>query len=275
MHLLIKLAMTAAAVMVSAAAQAASMGKAGSEFKDCDTCPTMVVLPKGSFTMGSPKGEQFRFPNEEQRKVTISYPLAVGKFEITFDEWDACFQQLKCRPHKDEGRGRGLMPVINVDWTDAQEYVRWLSSKTGHTYRLMTEAEWEYAARAGSKEAFSWGGKASHKYANYGSDICCETVVKENDQWHTTGPVGQFKPNKFGLHDLHGNVWEWVQDCWDENAVTGPLDGSARETEDCQLRIMRGGSWASMPMKMRAAFRDGVSPLDSGDIIGFRIARTE
>ena len=252
--------------------------KRGAEFKDCYACPTMVVLPKGSFMMGSPEKETHRSPNEgPQRKVSLAYPLAVGKFEVTFEEWDACRGEGGCRAEaaKDEGRGRGAMPVYNVDWFDAQEYVRWLSAKTGQKYRLLTEAEWEYAARAGARTAYSWGDKASHKFANYGADKCCNGYVDATDKWEYTAPVGSFPPNAFGLHDLLGNLWEWTDDCYDEHPAGGPVDGSARKVEGCDLRVMRGGSYNSLPERIRAAFRDGYTPNDIGEFIGFRVARSD
>ncbi len=261
----------------SASAQADQLARAGTEFQDCPTCPKMVVLPQQSFMMGSPNGEKGRSKNEgPRRKVTIAYPLAVAKFEISFDEWDACLEDGGCRGHKpeDEGRARGTLPVIDVDWFDAHAYIEWLNHKTGKKYRLLTEAEWEYAAKAGADTTYSWGAEASHEHANYGQDECCGTLVKGRDQWEFTSPQGSFPPNAFGLHDLSGNLWEWVEDCWSEDPSKGPTDGSARMDGECALRIMKGGSWASMPVRIRAAFRDAFGPDDRGNIIGFRVART-
>ena len=268
----------AAALVSTAHAQQASLPKPGTEFQDCAICPKMVVLPQQSFMMGSAPSEKGRSKNEgPQRKVTIAYPLAVAKFEVSFDEWDACLADGGCREHRpeDEGRARGSLPVIDVDWFDAQAYASWLTEKTGVKYRLLSEAEWEYAARAGADTKYSWGAEASHDHANYGQDECCGSFVKGRDKWDLTSPVGSFPPNPFGLHDLLGNLWEWVEDCWHDDPSTGPTDGSPRLDGECNLRIMRGGSWASMPVRIRAAFRDAFGPEDRGNIIGFRVARSE
>ncbi len=270
----------AAALLGAAAAQAQNptLFKPGTEFRDCAECPVMVVLPKASFMMGSPEEEKGRSKNEgPQRKVTIAYPLAVGKFEVTFDEWDACLAEAGCRGRRTErqGKERGQRPVTHVDWNDAQAFVKWLAAKTKMKYRLLSEAEWEYAARAGASTQYTWGAAPDRARANYGMDECCGGFVSGSDVWELAAPVGSFPPNAFGLHDLHGNLWEWVQDCWDENPATGPIDGGAREAGDCGLRIMRGGSWASMPVRIRAAFRDAFGPSDNDNFIGFRVARSE
>ncbi len=268
-----------ATLLLSSIAQAASsMPKPGAEFKDCAECPVMVVMPRQSFWMGSPDTEMGRSANEGPlRRVDISYPLAIAKTEITFAEWDACVADGGCggRRPADEGRGRGNLPVINVDWDDAQAYAKWMSAKTGKKYRMLSEAEWEFGARAGAATTYAWGDKASHSYANYGTDECCGGFVSGTDQWEISSPAGSFPANAFGLQDLSGNLWEWVEDCWDENPATGPVDGSARITPDCQLRIMKGGSWASMPVRIRPAFRDAYTPNDHGEFIGFRIARAD
>lgn len=256
---------------------AASLYKAGTAFKDCADCPEMVVLPQQSFMMGSPAGETGRSPNEAQRKITIAYGIAVAKTEVTFDQWEACLTDGGCNGHypKDDGRGRGTMPVTDVSWFEAQTYVAWLSLKTGEKYRLLTEAEWEYAARAGAHTAYSWGNTADHARANYGSDKCCGGFATGPDKWELAAPVASFPANRFGLHDLSGNLWEWVADCWEEVPAARPADGSALERSDCQLRVMRGGSWASMPVKIRAAHRDPNHPGDRGEFIGFRVARVD
>lgn len=256
---------------------ASTLFKPGTAFKDCSDCPEMVVLPRQAFVMGSPASEVGRSANEAQRKVTISYPLAVAKFEVTFEQWEACLADGGCGGHypRDEGRGRGTMPVTDVNWFHAQTYVKWLSQKTGAKYRLLTEAEWEYAARAGADTAYAWGDTASHMHANYGSDECCNGFTSGSDQWELSAPVGSFPANRFGLHDLSGNLWEWVEDCWAESPAAGPVDGSARLMPGCELRVMRGGSWASMPVKIRAAHRDPNHPADRAEFIGFRVARTD
>ena len=177
-------------------------------FRECTDCPEMIVVPAGSFMMGSPATERGRDDRESpQHEVRFTKPFAVARFDVTFDEWDACAAQGDCDPHiNDRGWGRGRQPVIYVNWDDAQQYVAWLSRVTGRPYRLLTEAEWEYAARAGTKTTYYWGdeiGKGNANCAGCGS------------QWDTKqpAPVGSFAPNAFGLYDMAGNLEQWVQDC--------------------------------------------------------------
>jgi formylglycine-generating enzyme required for sulfatase activity len=239
-------------------------------FKECDTCPEMVVVPAGSFTMGSPANEKYRRDNESpQHNVTIARALAVSKFEVTFDEWDACVADGGCNGYRpsDEGWGRGNRPVTNTSWDDAKEYVAWLSKHTGQSYRLLSEAEWEYASRAGSTTAYSWGDNIGEGNAN--CDGC-------GSQWDNkqTAPVGSFAANAFGLFDVHGNVWEWVQDCKQGTYNGVPTDGSAWTGGDCANRVLRGGSWSDAPQDLRSADRVD-SPTDSRDnVFGFRVGRT-
>jgi formylglycine-generating enzyme required for sulfatase activity len=254
---------------------------AGQSFRDCADCPEMVVIPAGSFSMGSLDGEVGRETNEgPQRRVTITQPFAAGKFEVTFDEYDTCVAAKGCaqRPY-DSGWGRGRRPVINVSWEDTQEYVRWLSQKTGQRYRLLSEAEWEYAARSkangGAKEpAYSWGPSPSHDYANYGADVCCSGLASGRDQWVNTAPVGSFPANAFGLHDMHGNVWEWVEDCYGDSYSGTPTKGAAVTTQRCGFHVLRGGSWNDSPQYLRSANRDGSTPTVEDVNGGFRLART-
>ncbi len=251
---------------------------AGTEIQDCPECPVMVVMPEQSFTMGSPETETGRSKNEgPQQTVSIEGGVAIGKHEVTFAQWDACVTDGGCTHQPDDnGWGRSNRPVINVMWTDAQEYVSWLSAKTSRTYRLLSEAEWEFAAKGGANTTYSWGNLASHEHANYGMDECCGGHTEGRDAWsEVTAPVGSFPANPLGLHDLSGNVWEWVEDCWDESHTDRPANGVARLTGNCDLRIMKGGSWASMPVRIRASFRDAYPVNDHGIIIGFRVARVE
>ena len=251
--------------------------------------PEMVVVPSGSFRMGSPSNETGRGDDEgPQRTVTISKPFAVGKFEVTWAEWEACVDDGGCSDNSnkkyssstdqkyagDAGYGRGTRPVINVDWNDAKAYVRWLSRKTGDSYRLLSEAEWEYVARAGTNTAYWWGNQASHDYANYGKDQCCEGLATGRDRWENTAPVGSFSANAIGLHDLHGNVWEWTEDCWNSSYSGAPSDGSAWLSGACDLRVLRGGSWDINPNRLRSAYRGGYYTSDRLVNLGFRIART-
>jgi len=271
------------------AASPAPTVAAAKSFKDCDDCPMMVELPyEKSFMAGAPDTEKDREPYDgPQRSVTIAYPLAMGKFEVTHGEWEACRKDkgcthaprqecridLGCTPKPTDSQDRSKMPVTDVSWNDAQAYVRWLSAKTGKTYRLPTEAEWEYAARGGATTRYSWGEAITRAHANYGMDVCCGPHISGEDKWDLSAPVGSFPANGFGLHDLAGNAWEWVDDCWDENPSTGPVDGSARQMPGCRVRIMRGGSWASLPQRLRSAFRQGTGGNDRGPSHGFRVAR--
>ena len=249
----------------------------GKTFKDCPDCPEMVVVPAGTFMMGSPANEKGRLSDEGPRnRITIARPFAVGKFEVTFSEWDACVVEGGCggyRP-KDEGWGRGRCPVINVNWKDAKSYVSWLSRKTGKQYRLLSESEWEYVARAGTTTRRWWGDDVGEsgacRYANV-SDPPFEC----SDGHRNTSPAGSFAANRFGLHDVLGNVWEWVEDCWNEGYAGAPTDGRARRSGDCDRRVQRGGSWGNSPGIVRSAIRNGIPPGWGYFSNGFRIARTD
>jgi len=249
----------------------------GTVFRDCSNCPEMVVLPRGSFTMGSPSNEEGRDSDEgPQHRVTIGYDLAVGKYEVTFDEWNACVADGGCRGYRpsDKGWGRGRRPVIKVSWDDAKAYVGWLSRKTGQRYRLLSEAEWEYAARAGTTTAYWWGRIASHDYANYGKDQCCGGLAQGRDRWEYTAPVGRFRANGFGLHDMLGNVWEWTEDCWNGNYNGAPVDGGIWTSGQCEERVLRGGSWDNNPRNVRSADRIRINADIRVNYYGFRVART-
>jgi formylglycine-generating enzyme required for sulfatase activity len=194
----------------------------GRTFRDCPVCPDMVVVPEGAFMMGSPESERGRGSNEgPQRKVAVQ-AFAIGKFEVTFAQWDACVAEGGCK-HKpsDETWGRGRRPVINVSWRDATAFGAWLSRKTGKTYRLPTEAEWEYAARgitdaSAPHPPFSTGTTINYKQANYDANFTYADG-KMGLFRQKTIEVGRFPRNAFGLHDMHGNVWEWVQDCYQDS----------------------------------------------------------
>ena len=238
-------------------------------FRDCPDCPEMVVVPAGEFMMGSPTDEKGRYDSEgPQRKVTIAKPFAVGRFEVTFAEWDACVAAGGCKHKpKDEGWGRGRHPAINVSWNGiTNDYLPWLTRKTGKSYRLLTEAEWEYAARAGTTTPFSTGHEISTNQANF-DPIGDPTRGK-------TVEVGSFSPNAFGLHDMHGNVWEWVEDCSVDDYKGAPIDASARTSKDWCTRVVRGGSWNYEATLLRSAYRYGMHPDLSSDNHGFRVART-
>ena len=238
-------------------------------FKECPDCPEMVVVPAGSFMMGSlPEEADRTYAEGPRRRVTIAQPLAVGKFEVTFSEWDTCVTERGCSYRPKDGWGSGRQPVINVSWGDiTKEYLPWLSRKTDKTYRLLTEAEWEYAARAGTTMRYAFGDMINWSHAQF-----------SQDRWGSAGktmPVGAFKPNAFGLYDMHGNVWEWVQDCWNDNyAGEPPVDGTAWTTGVCGRRVARGGSWYYNVRDLRSAHRVS-EPFNSRDNnTGFRVART-
>ena len=241
------------------------------EFTDCTDCPQMVVIAAGEFTMGSPPAE---LGSEAQHRVTITRPFAVSKFEITFDEWDACVEDGGCGGYRpdDESWGRGRRPVVNISWEDAKAYVNWLSHKTGQPYRLLSESEWEYAARAGTATPFSYGDTIDPSKANYNGSNDGSGPSDVNRQG--TVPVGSYPANGFGLHDMSGNVSEWVEDCWnDEYTANAPVDGSAWLQGKCDGRVVRGGSWEDSQVELRSAARTGGDKKDRFYTDGLRIAR--
>ena len=227
--------------------------------------------------MGSPESEPERAKDEgPQHEVTIARPFAVGKFAVTFSEWDACTADGGCGRYtpEDRGWGRGSQPVINVSWLDAKAYVAWLSKKTGKDYRLLSEAEREYAARAGTKTPFWWGASITPGEANYCGDRDPYTGGGQKGEYRgKTLPVGSLQANPWGLFQVHGNVSEWVEDCWHNNYDGAPQDGSAWTAGGCSSRVLRGGAWSSSPSFLRAASRTGVSSQRTG-YLGFRVART-
>jgi formylglycine-generating enzyme required for sulfatase activity len=269
----------------------------GQSFRDrladgqpCPLCPEMVVAPAGEFTMGSPRNEPGRQEGETQIPVEIPRPFAVGKFAVTFDQWDACVADAGCnkfpvtfkeldacrgcygyRPD-DQGWGGGNRPVINVNWADADAYAEWLSRKTGKTYRLLSEAEREYVTRAGTTTAYWWGSSITPKQANYNYNYTYNGGTKGEYRAQTV-PVDSFEANPWGLYNVHGNVWEWTADCWNDSNISNPGNGSARATGDCTRRVVRGGSWLVNPQFLRAAARIWYS---GGHMyfLGFRLART-
>jgi formylglycine-generating enzyme required for sulfatase activity len=239
------------------------------QFQECDRCPTMVVVPAGESVMGSREDEQGRTEYEGPRhRVAIAAPFAVSKFEVTFEQWDTCYALGGCRFNPDDvGWGRGNQPVINVNWSDAEEYVHWLSSQTGKEYRLLSETEWEYAARAGSDTAYSWGNEI------HGGRSNCNGCGSKWDGVQPA-PVGSFPPNSFGVYDINGNVSEWVEDCWNDSYEGAPSDGSAWTSGACSNRVVRGGSWGTNPQSARAAARGSSATGVRNQNLGFRIART-
>lgn len=288
--------------------------KADQSFSDCRQCPAMMALPAGSYTMGSPAAEPGADPIEgPQHRVDVR-AFAIGKFDVTRGQW-AAFASATHRPTQlgCAWTGRGMNdakgswsdtgfaqeddshPVVCVSWNDACDYVRWLSATTHHDYRLPSEAEWEYAARAGTKTAYPWGAAASHEQANYGADKCCSGLASGRDKWVNTSPVGSFPPNAFGLFDMHGNALQWMRDCFASSYAGLPTDGSAYEThvtlkltgdlasmsgtDSCAYHVLRGGDWGDYPALIRSGFRSLAPPPGSpaGDYrsggVGFRVVR--
>jgi formylglycine-generating enzyme required for sulfatase activity len=250
----------------------------GVSFKDYPDCPEMVVVPEGSFVMGSPDNEPDRSKHEgPQHRVRIGKPFAVGRLAVTFAEWDACEAAGGCGGYipQDQGWGRGDLPVINVSWNDAKAYVSWLAKKTGQPYRLLSEAEREYATRAGTTTPFWWGASITPEQAHY--DVSAEAYNgggSKGEYRQKTLPVKSFKPNPWGLYQVHGNVWEWVEDCWHDSYSGAPRDGSDWTSGECKSRVLRGGPWNYVPRVVRAACRDDGNPGFRNYNNGFRVART-
>ncbi|MBV9080098.1 MAG: formylglycine-generating enzyme family protein [Elusimicrobia bacterium] len=244
--------------------------KPSGSFKECAHCPEMVWVPPGKFSMGSPTSEPARSADESpQHTVTFARMFAVGRFEVTFDEWDACAADGGCNGYKpsDEGWGRGRRPVVNVSWDDANAYVAWLSKKTRLPYRLLSESEYEYAARGGRQTAYPWGNAVGTNKAD------CHSC---GSQWDArqTAPVGSFAANGFGLYDMVGNVREWTQDCYHDSYNGAPADGSAWIAgANCYNRVVRGGSWLLAPDFLRSASRYWFNADYRLRYLGFRVAR--
>jgi len=281
----------------------------GDSFKECDGCPEMVVLPAGAFTMGSPENERDRFSDESpQHVVTFTRPFAVGKFEITVDQFAAFVKETaydagsKCLTLEEgksavrDGRSwrnpgypqTGSHPVACVNWNDAKAYLGWLTKKIGKQYRLLTEAEWEYAARAtttpGSASRYTFGDddSAMCRYGNVADKTARQTIPGADtwtiypcsDGYAYAAPVGTFAANAFGLYDVHGNVWQWTEDCYNTSYNGAPTDGSPWIAGDCDHRVVRGGMWGSSPANVRLArrFKNPNDMRSQGT--GFRVART-
>lgn len=286
-----------ASIVIITNALAQEVHVPGTVFTDCEECPEMVVVPAGAFLMGSPPSEQGRDDDEGPvHEVVIGQPFAAGKYEITVAQYR---RFIRATRHQTNGRcgeqermpvmfdsfgggaprrynwsspgfrQRGENPVVCVNWYDAVAYTDWLTQETGEPYRLLSEAEWEYAARAGTQTPFYWGEQADHESANYKEE-------GGRDRWDDrTAPTGSFPPNAFGLYDMAGNAPEWVQDCKYPGYEGAPSDGSAWEAQDCETRSIRGGSWRSNPEAIRSANRYGaeVDVNVFGYFIGFRVAR--
>ncbi len=265
---------------------------AADAFRDCPDCPEMVVIPAGSFMMGAPRSEDKSDHSERPvHEVSIAYSFAIGKYEVTFDEWNVCVSMGGCTTyHTDSAMcislmectafnsysvewGQGYRPVVSISWQDAQEYVQWLSSRTGYEYRLPSEAEWEYAVRAGTTTPFNTGDSITHEHANFKTYYGYGNYPGIGLYWRQTLEVGSFPANGFVLYDMHGNVWEWIQDCWHENYDGAPNDGSVWETGECEMRVLRGGAWDDEPGSLRSAYRYRALPQIRVNSIGFRVVR--
>ncbi|MCB1769423.1 MAG: SUMF1/EgtB/PvdO family nonheme iron enzyme [Candidatus Competibacteraceae bacterium] len=236
--------------------------------------PEVVVIPAGEFLMGSPEDEPERQASEgPQHPVVLAQPFAIGRYAVTFEEYDRFCAATRRDQPSDGGWGRGRRPVINVSWEDAVAYCAWLSRETGASYRLPSEAEWEYAARAGTTTAFWWGDEIDPTRANYDGRSTYRNGARGAYRKKTV-PVDDFQPNPFGLYQVHGNVWEWVQDSWHDNYQGAPADGSAWEEAGGGPRVLRGGSWYNVPLRLRSAARFRFDPRLGNYDVGFRLART-
>ena len=288
--------------------------------RDCEYCPALVAIPTGTFFMGSPADEPGRYNEEGPLRSVHINRVAVGKLDVTRGQWAAfvsatgrntvggCTWSSLPGTAAMEPNPRATWetlgfaqddahPVVCVTWDDAQDYARWLAGLTGHRYRLLTEAEWEYAARAGTVTPYPWGVSASHEHANYGATACCSGKASGLDKWVGTSPGGAFPPNKFGLYDMNGNVMQWVEDCFSPSfSYTGlPADGSAYKdvvtlklsgdlesmsgTSSCAHHMLRGGDWGDPPASIRSAARSFAPPPGAplqnyrSAGVGFRVAR--
>lgn len=263
--------------------------KSGVVIRDCPDCPEVVVVPSGAFVMGSSSSNPYRHEDEGPQVQVKIRSFAIGKYEVTFDQWKACVADGGCDAYMpdDAGWGRGSRPVIYISWKLANSYVSWLSKKTGHVYRLPSESEWEYVARAGTGTQFGYGddislicgyGNVADQSAPWGSGVSC------NDGYTYTAPVGQFRPNAFGVYDMIGNVSEWVADCYHASLAGEDSEGKPYLDSNCTTHVAKGSAWglwnyaepANAEVRLSARFGSGDNePLggDSGDGDGFRVAR--
>lgn len=282
------------------AVAAANPASSDATFRDCAECPVMKVVPAGSFEMGAVAGDPQATPDEGPRhRVTIAKPFALGVYEVTREQfqkfveatdhdagdschgyedgkWQGKWEDLPGRTWRAPGYAQeATHPVVCINWYDAQAYVQWLTRLTGHHYRLPTEAEWEYVAQAGSRVSDGID-RLSHDTANYGAEThCCTSLAEGKDRWLTTAPVGSFEPDALGFHDIRGNVWEWLEDCYNKDYDGAPVDGSAR-TSHCSLadrRAVRGGGWGDPARLLRVTYRLRSPVAGRYFGLGLRIAR--
>ena len=268
----------------------------GRTFRECRNCPEMIVLPAGEFLMGSPPDEPLRRDSEVQTRITIAQPFAMSRTPVTWDQWEACVRDGYCdgeaidaalrlgpngEPNPDyRDYGRGSRPVVGVSWYDAQRFVGWLNMKSGEddAYRLPSDAEWEYGARAGTTTAFPWGDELDYNYGNFGRrEEGLGGHAEGRDVWvDETSPVASFPANAFGLYDMHGNIFEWVEDCFEADRAHAPTDGSASKEGNCANRVFRSGTFLSNPYMQRSARRGAPYPATTRgrNYLGFRVAKT-
>jgi formylglycine-generating enzyme required for sulfatase activity len=268
----------------------------GQTILECRNCPEMMVLPAGEFTMGSPDDEQDRRDNETQRQVTFAKPFAISTTPVTWNQWEACVRDNWCEgaaidealqtnldgtPNENyKDYGRGTRPAVGMSWYDAQHFVGWLNWKTDEddSYRLPSEAEWEYAARAGTTTTFPWGNELNYDFGNFGKrGKELGGHAEGRDIWiDETSPVASFPANDFGLYDMHGNIFEWTQDCYEANLSDVPPDGRANTEGNCANRVFRSGTFLSNPYMQRSARRGAPYPatLRGRNYLGFRVAKT-
>ncbi|MAH84769.1 MAG: hypothetical protein CMF65_09325 [Magnetovibrio sp.] len=245
----------------------------GAAFKDCTTCPEVIVVPRGIYIMGL---GATRGRDGPPHRVNITRPFAIGRYEVTFQEWSVCVAESGCTHTPDDHNwGRLTRPVININWNQAKAFTKWLSTKTGHVYRLPSEAEWEYIHRAGTTTHFWWGDDVGKNRANCRdceSRSCCAIKINLCCS-HKTKPIGAFLPNPFGVYDTAGNVFEWTEDCWNPNHKNAPTDMSARLDGDCHNRVIRGGSFYYFSKVARSYYRSK-NPMNVKSYwLGFRVVR--
>lgn len=286
-----------AAVMAPESWAAGKKAKPGDRVRECRNCPELVVLSPGTFMMGSPESEPDRDPDEPQHRVTIARAFALAVTPVTWNQWEACVRDNWCegaeidqalRSNPDGSRnpqykdtGRGNRPAVGMSWHDAQRFTGWLNWKTGNddAYRLPSEAEWEYAARAGTTSAYPWGDTIDYNRGNFGmpGKGARGPHAEGADKYlNETAPVGSFPPNAWGLHDMHGNIFEWTQDCYEVDMKRAPVDGSASTEGDCSVRVFRNGTFTSNPYMHRSARRGAPYAANTRgrDYLGFRVAKT-
>jgi formylglycine-generating enzyme required for sulfatase activity len=232
--------------------------------RDCPACPEMLVLPAGTFTMGEKRGDRSERP---VHKVSIKRPFAIGKYEVTIGQWNECVKDGACSYKAAKGGPTENFPVRDISWNDAQEYVRWLSQKTKQEYRLPSEAEWEYSARANRQTRFWWGDTVGTGNAN------CKDC---GGKWDHSAPaeVDAYPPNPFGVYGANGGVWEWVNDCWHKSYDGAPKDGSSWDKPDCRENVIRGGSWRNDASYVHSASRFKYDTNVRYLLNGFRVAKT-